>query len=176
MTTQTLSSLIFARHKSPCWIIWPCANHSHFYCPMTYLFSPADCSSKGFIRGSHCCSFSKGLSSTDKLTWINCKNNNALFSFHSSSNSTWSLKENALFRLQMPWKCLLVAQGSLLLSPLPTLSSVWAVSAQPAVIIPSLDMDSELYMMLQISQSPGHWTHLDYQDATIWMPQALGCF
>lgn len=67
----------------------------------------------------------------------------------------------------MPWKCLLVAQGSLLLSPLPTLSSVWAVSAQPAVIIPSLDMDSELYMMLQISQSPGHWTHLDYQDATI---------
>ena len=37
-------------------------------------------------------------------------------------------------------------------------------SALPAVIILSLAMNSELYMMLQ--GSLGHWTHLDSQDAT----------
>lgn len=41
-------------------------------------------------------------------------------------------------------------------------------SARPAVITPSLGMNSELYMMLQAGKNPGHWTHLDYQDATYW--------
>lgn len=40
-------------------------------------------------------------------------------------------------------------------------------SPRPSVIIPSLGMNSELYMMLQAGQSPDHGTHLDYQDATI---------
>lgn len=126
------------------------------------FFPPLVCSSEGFTRGSHCCLFSKSLPSPDKLTWLNCKSNHALF---------W-LKENALFRLEMLWKCLLVALGSLRLPPLPT---PFLKSARPAVIIPSLAMNSELYMKLQAGQSPGHWTHLDYQDATIWTPGHPPC-
>lgn len=127
------------------------------------LFSQIVCSG-GFKRASHCCLFSEGLSNSDKLSWLNCKSSNVVFSSPFLLQFYMMSRTNALLGLKMLWICLLVAKGSFRLPPLP---SLFLKSTQPAVIIPSFGMTSELYMMLQASQSPGHWTHLDYQDATI---------
>lgn len=139
-----------------------------FLWPSSLPLFPQIVCSEGFIRASHCCLFSEGLPNSDKLSWLNCKSNTVVFSSLFILQFYMMSQRNALFRLKMLWICLLAAKDSLRLPPLP---SLFLKSTQPAVIIPSFGMTSELYTMLQAGQSPGHWTHLDYQDATIWMPR-----
>lgn len=139
------------------------------------FFPPSGHISEGLISGSLCCLFSKWL---DQFALSNWKSSIVLFFYLSillrSSSSRQDVSKTMYFS---GWrcfgKCLLVAQGSVLLPPLLTLSP--RVPGH-AVIILSLAMNSELYMMLQAGQSPGHWTHLDYEDATIWMSRPCAVF